>query len=104
MEEALLRLEELLFPATADVAVLSVAVDNEAIRIEVRGTAVGAACPGCGSRSSRATPDPAYKTPYNPRGGADDRLSQTVVSYAVACTNDTSERPRMRAWFEGHWR
>ncbi|MEE1812810.1 hypothetical protein [Streptomyces sp. BE133] len=50
------------------------------------------------------TPDPAYKTPYNPRGGADDRLSQTVVSYAVACTNDTSERPRMRAWFEGHWR
>ncbi|MGW1653763.1 hypothetical protein [Streptomyces atratus] len=50
------------------------------------------------------TPDPAYKTPYNPRGGADDRLFQTVVSYAVACTNDTSERPRMRAWFEGHWR
>ncbi|WP_331746217.1 hypothetical protein OG936_39615 (plasmid) [Streptomyces sp. NBC_00846] len=50
------------------------------------------------------TPDPAYKTPYNLRGGADDRLSQTVVSNAVACTNDTSERPRMRAWFEGHWR
>ncbi|MEV0495550.1 hypothetical protein [Streptomyces atratus] len=50
------------------------------------------------------TPDPAYKPPYNPRGGADARWSQTVTDYAVACTNDTSERPRMRAWFEGHWR
>ncbi len=31
-------------------------------------------------------------------------LSQTFVSYAVACTNDTSDRPRMRAWIEGHRR
>ncbi|WP_406515064.1 hypothetical protein OH809_10960 [Streptomyces sp. NBC_00873] len=46
------------------------------------------------------TPDPAS----NPHGGADDRLSQTLTTYAVACTNDTSERPRIRAWFEGHWR
>ncbi len=27
----------------------------------------------------------------------------TVTSYAVTCTNDTSERPRMQAWLEGHW-
>ncbi|MFL9659211.1 hypothetical protein ACJ7VE_36510 [Streptomyces sp. PB17] len=27
----------------------------------------------------------------------------TVTSYAVACTNDTSERPRLRAWFDGDW-
>ncbi|GAA2605506.1 hypothetical protein [Streptomyces lienomycini] len=28
----------------------------------------------------------------------------TVTSYAVTCTNDTSERPRLRAWFGGDWR
>ncbi|WP_406724056.1 hypothetical protein WJ438_04485 [Streptomyces sp. GD-15H] len=52
------------------------------------------------------TPDPASKTPYTLRGGADARWSRTftVTTYAVACTNDTSERPRMRAWFQGHWR
>ncbi|OWA06338.1 hypothetical protein B9W62_20450 [Streptomyces sp. CS113] len=27
----------------------------------------------------------------------------TVTSYAVACTNDTSERSRLRAWFDGDW-
>ncbi|MFD5217507.1 hypothetical protein ACFWMH_07540 [Streptomyces tendae] len=26
----------------------------------------------------------------------------TVTSYAVACTNDMGERPRLRAWFDGH--
>ncbi|PWI08107.1 hypothetical protein DIZ27_24620 [Streptomyces sp. NWU339] len=46
------------------------------------------------------TPDPAS----HPPGGASDRWSQTITIYAVACTNDTSERPRMRAWFQGHWR
>ncbi|MDA5146801.1 hypothetical protein PEM37_35380 [Streptomyces sp. AD681] len=25
----------------------------------------------------------------------------TVTSYAVACTNDMGERPRLRAWFDG---
>ncbi|MEV6591764.1 hypothetical protein [Streptomyces acidicola] len=44
------------------------------------------------------TPDPAH----DPRGGATATL--TIDSYAVACTNDTSERPRIRAWLEGHWR
>ncbi|GAB2814420.1 hypothetical protein GCM10027073_53190 [Streptomyces chlorus] len=46
------------------------------------------------------TPDPAS----HPYGGAEDRWSRTVTIYAATCTNDTSERPRMRAWFEGHWR
>ncbi|WP_461091580.1 ISL3 family transposase [Streptomyces incanus] len=53
MEETLLRLEELLFPSIADVAVLSVDVNDEAISIGARSTAAGAACPGCGSRSNR---------------------------------------------------
>lgn len=53
MEETSLRLEGLLFPSIADVAVLSVDVDHKAIRIEARSTAAEAVCPGCGSQSSR---------------------------------------------------
>ncbi|MFJ8770250.1 ISL3 family transposase [Streptomyces clavifer] len=47
------RLEELLFPSIADGAVLSVAVNDEAVRIEARSTAAGAICPGCGIWSRR---------------------------------------------------
>ncbi|MFB7654039.1 MULTISPECIES: hypothetical protein [unclassified Streptomyces] len=39
-----------------------------------------------------------------PGGGTYVRQTQTITAYAVSCTNDTSERPRMRAWFEGQWR
>lgn len=53
VEEVVLQLEELLFPSIIDVAVLSVAVNDEAIRIEARSTAGGALCPGCGSWSRR---------------------------------------------------
>ncbi|WP_395571844.1 hypothetical protein [Streptomyces sp. BK79] len=34
----------------------------------------------------------------------DVTLSQTFTTYAVSCTNDTSERPRLQAWLEGDWR
>ncbi|WP_327575696.1 ISL3 family transposase [Streptomyces sp. NBC_00145] len=47
MEEAVLRLEELLFPSIADVAVLSVDVNDESVRIEARSTAAESVCPGC---------------------------------------------------------
>ncbi|WP_235488500.1 transposase family protein [Streptomyces roseoverticillatus] len=53
MEDVVLRLEELLFPAIPDVAVLAVDVNNETVRVEACCTAVGAVCPGCGDRSSR---------------------------------------------------
>ncbi|WP_328907956.1 transposase family protein [Streptomyces sp. NBC_00234] len=53
MEETLLRLQELLFPPAANVAVLSADVNDEALRVEARCTAVGAGCPDCGSRSSQ---------------------------------------------------
>ncbi|MFF3787250.1 transposase family protein [Streptomyces sp. NPDC001933] len=53
MEETLLRLQELLFPLLADVTVLSVDVNNEAIRVKARCTAAGAGRPDCASRSSR---------------------------------------------------
>ncbi|MFF3788095.1 hypothetical protein [Streptomyces sp. NPDC001933] len=51
MEEVVLRLEELLLPSIADVAVLSIDVNDEVVRIEARSTAAGSVCSGCGSCS-----------------------------------------------------
>ncbi|MEJ1201637.1 MULTISPECIES: hypothetical protein [unclassified Streptomyces] len=45
------------------------------------------------------TPEPFHDLPRV----ADDGLSVTLRAYAVACVNDTSERPRLQGWFEGHW-
>ncbi|MGY4907204.1 ISL3 family transposase [Streptomyces sp. 900116325] len=53
MNEILLRLDELLFPSIADVAVLSVDVNIAIVRVDVRCTAAGASCPGCGAWSAR---------------------------------------------------
>ncbi|MFE2687108.1 ISL3 family transposase [Streptomyces mirabilis] len=53
MKEALLRLEELLFPSIDDVAVLSVDVNIAIVRVGVQCTAAGASCPGCGTWSCR---------------------------------------------------
>lgn len=48
VQEVTLRLKELLFPAIADIAVLSVGVDIEKVRVDAQCTMAGAACPGCG--------------------------------------------------------
>ncbi|MGW0365894.1 transposase family protein [Streptomyces sp. NPDC002990] len=53
MEEVVLRLKELLFPAVADIAVLSVNVEMEKVRLDAQCTTAGAACPGCGACSTR---------------------------------------------------
>ncbi|MET9694879.1 transposase family protein [Streptomyces sp. NPDC006514] len=53
VEEVVLRLEELLFPSIADVAVLLVDVNDEAVHIEARSTVIGAVCPDCGGWSRR---------------------------------------------------
>ncbi|MDX3771675.1 MULTISPECIES: ISL3 family transposase [unclassified Streptomyces] len=53
MEEVVLRLKELLFPSIADVAVLSVDVNVEVVRVEAHCTADGAVCPVCGVWSNR---------------------------------------------------
>ncbi|WP_328498832.1 hypothetical protein OHS59_43325 [Streptomyces sp. NBC_00414] len=53
MNETLLRLEELLFPSIAHIAVLSVDVHIALVRVDVRCTAAGASCPGCGAWSAR---------------------------------------------------
>ncbi|MBM7170491.1 hypothetical protein JQK87_19270 [Streptomyces sp. G44] len=49
-------------------------------------------------------PIPTPDVSYDPRGGAHDTVTQTLTASAAACTDDTSERPRLQAWFEGHWR
>ena len=53
MEETSLRLEGLLVPSIADVVLLSVDVNHEAIRGEARSMAAKAVCPSCGSQSSQ---------------------------------------------------
>lgn len=53
VNENLFRLEELLFPSIADVAVLSVDVNIAIVRVDVRCTAAGASCPGCGAWTAK---------------------------------------------------
>ncbi|MFF8919478.1 ISL3 family transposase [Streptomyces sp. NPDC015032] len=53
VEGVALRLKELLFPSIADIAVLSVDVDIEIVRVDAQCITVGAACPGCGAWSTR---------------------------------------------------
>ncbi|MFE8947767.1 hypothetical protein [Streptomyces sp. NPDC007856] len=53
MEDVVLRLQELLIPSIANVAVLSVGVGIELVRVDAQCAAGGAACPGCGTWSPR---------------------------------------------------
>ncbi|MFI0203845.1 MULTISPECIES: ISL3 family transposase [Streptomyces] len=53
MEEVALRPKELLFPSITDVAVLSVDVNIEIVRVDALCTADGAVCPTCGVWSNR---------------------------------------------------
>ncbi|WP_420010339.1 transposase family protein [Streptomyces collinus] len=53
MEETSPPVEGLLLPSIADVSVQSLDVSHEAIRVNVSSTSAGAACPDCGSESTR---------------------------------------------------
>ncbi|MET8646151.1 ISL3 family transposase [Streptomyces sp. NPDC004675] len=53
MEEIVLQLKELLFPSIADIAVLSVDVNIEIVRVDAQCTADGAVCPACWVWSNR---------------------------------------------------
>jgi transposase len=53
VEDVVLQLKTLLFPAIADIAVLSVDMDIENVRLDAQCTTTGAACPGCGVCSIR---------------------------------------------------
>ncbi|WP_240450031.1 transposase family protein [Streptomyces sp. S1] len=53
MKDVALQLKALLFPAIAAIAVLSMEVGIENVRLDAQCTTVGAACPGCGVCSTR---------------------------------------------------
>ncbi|MFD8752376.1 hypothetical protein ACFV0O_15540 [Kitasatospora sp. NPDC059577] len=53
MDDLVPRLEGLLFPSVAGVAVLSVDVNVDSVNVEVKSSATGHSCPGCGSWSTR---------------------------------------------------
>jgi hypothetical protein len=54
VEEVARWLKELLFPSIADVAVLSVDVNIEIVRVDAQCIANGALCPVCGVWSNRS--------------------------------------------------
>ncbi|MFB7280280.1 transposase family protein [Streptomyces hydrogenans] len=53
VEDVARQLKALLFPAVAGIAVRSVDVDIENVRLDVQCTTAGGACPGCGVCSTR---------------------------------------------------
>ncbi|WP_206669196.1 hypothetical protein [Streptomyces sp. IB2014 016-6] len=49
VREVVLRLQELLFPSVADVAMLSVDADIAIVSVDAHSTSRGASCPQCGT-------------------------------------------------------
>ncbi|WP_217145172.1 hypothetical protein [Streptomyces sp. AC627_RSS907] len=64
----MLWLEKLLFPAIADVAVLSVNADIGIVRVDAQCTTAGATCPGCGAWSTQV-----HDRECSMIGGSDDQ-------------------------------
>ncbi|GGT57967.1 hypothetical protein GCM10014713_59430 [Streptomyces purpureus] len=73
----MLRLKELLLPSITDVAVLSIAVNDQAVHIEARSTA-GGICPGCGNWSRRIHSSYLRFPADVPSGGRRDALCLRV--------------------------
>jgi hypothetical protein len=86
----MLRLEELLFPSIAHVAVLSVDLNNEAVLIAARCTMAGADCVECGSWSERVHSSYLRFPADVPSAGMRVRLSLRVRRFV--CGNALCER------------
>ncbi|MGW0538631.1 hypothetical protein [Streptomyces sp. NPDC003032] len=95
-------------PVTPECRVDRAALDRFAEKYEPEPSPTLMPTPTAYPSASSAKPslplDPTSDPSYDPRRGAHDTLTQTLTVYAAACTNGTSERPRLQAWFEGHWR
>ncbi|MDN3250438.1 MULTISPECIES: hypothetical protein [unclassified Streptomyces] len=89
-------------PVSSDCRVDRAAVDRA---VERYGTEQSPTfTPPVSSPTSLPTPAPsAYRT-HDSLDDAGTGMSETLTAYAVVCTNDTSERPRLEAWSEGDWR
>ncbi|GGS30726.1 hypothetical protein Snoj_34210 [Streptomyces nojiriensis] len=108
----MLRLEELLFPSIADVAVLSVDVHIAMVHVDVRCNAAGAPCPGCGARSDQVHGSHLRFPADVPRAGRSvvlqlrvrgftcrttDRTRRTFVEQRPAYPGGTASGPRQRS-------
>lgn len=88
-------------PVTAECRVDEAAVDRAAERYRPEPSATPAPVYSPGPASSALPDFSALADIRTVQSTAVDTL--TVTSYAVACTNDTGERPRLRAWLDGDW-
>ncbi|WP_425470162.1 ISL3 family transposase [Streptomyces tateyamensis] len=84
------RLEGLLFPSIAGVAVLSVDVNIESVNVEVKSSAPGHSCPGCGSWPTRVHSSYLRFPVDRPVGGRRVRLRLRVRRFV--CVNSSCGR------------
>ncbi|MFD5463084.1 ISL3 family transposase [Kitasatospora sp. NPDC127059] len=92
MDDLVPRLEGLLFPSVAGVAVLSVDVDVESVNVRVQSSAAGYSCPGCGGWSTRVHSCYLRFPVDGPVGGRRVRLSLRVrrfVCVSSSCARRT---------------
>ncbi|MFF4085067.1 transposase family protein [Streptomyces sp. NPDC001777] len=78
MDDLVPRLEGLLFPSIAGVAVLSVDVDVEPVSVRIKSSAAGRSCPGCGGWSTCVHSSYLRFPVDGPVGGRRVRLSLRV--------------------------
>ncbi|MFG2918844.1 ISL3 family transposase, partial [Kitasatospora sp. NPDC048298] len=90
MDDQVPRLEGLLFPSVAGVAVLSVDVDIESVNVRVRSSAAGYSCPECGSWSTWVHSSYLRFPVDGPVGGRRVRLSLRVRRFV--CVNSSCGR------------
>ncbi|MGC9380280.1 hypothetical protein [Streptomyces sp. MH13] len=89
-------------PVSSDCRVDRAAVDRAA---EQYGTEPSPTfTPPASSPAPLPTPAPSAYWTHDSPDDAGTRMSATLTAYAVACTNDASERPRLEAWVAGDWR
>ncbi|MEV7356853.1 ISL3 family transposase [Kitasatospora sp. NPDC091276] len=93
------RLEGLLFPSVAGVAVLSVDVDVESVNVGVKSAAAGHSCPECGGWSTRVHSSYLRFPVDGPVGGRRVRLSLRVRRFV--CGNPSCGRRTFVEQIEG---
>ncbi|MEV7782767.1 transposase family protein [Kitasatospora sp. NPDC088351] len=99
MDDLVPRLEGLLFPSVAGVAVLSVDVDIESVNVRAQASTAGHSCPGCGGWSTRVHSSYLRFPVDGPVGGRRVRLSLRVRRFV--CGNSSCGRRTFVEQMEG---
>ncbi|WCN01817.1 hypothetical protein [Streptomyces sp. M92] len=84
-------------PVTPECRVDQAALDRAAERYRPEPSPTPSPTPSAGPAG---IPSPWAYSDFSVESGR-ATMAVTITSYAVACTNDTSERPRLTAWFGG---